>query len=113
MTMTTKDVIRLCEERAATYGALRASSPTAIALDAAAQRLAELHAVPAKERRPANAPLIVWSPDGETPPKVAHNTHGSAHRAAHLLAAANPGKTFYVMERSGRPIAKNDEAADA
>lgn len=104
MTMKTEEVIRLCQERAAAYGALRASSPTAIALDAAAERLAELHAVSARERRSAKTPLVVWSPDGETPPKVAHTTHGSAHRAAHLLAKKHPGQTFFVMERSGRPI---------
>lgn len=104
MKITDADLIRHCTERAASYGALRATAPTAIALDAAAARLKDLTSKPAKEQRSARPPLIVWSPDGDTPPKVAHQSHGSAHRAAHQLAAKHPGRTFYVMERSGRPV---------
>lgn len=36
------DIVRFCRERAASYGALRKSSLTAIALDKAADRIAEL-----------------------------------------------------------------------
>ena len=107
MKITDADLIRHCTERAASYGALRTTAPTAIALDAAAARLTELTKT-AKEQRSARPPLIVWSPDGDTPPKVAHQSHGSAHRAAHQLAAKHPDRTFYVMERSGRPIKASD-----
>lgn len=110
MKITDADLIRHCTERAASYGALRATAPTAIALDAAAARLTELTKT-AKEQRSARPPLIVWSPDGDTPPKVAHQSHGSAHRAAHQQAAKHPGRTFYVMERSGRAIGNPQDEA--
>lgn len=111
--MDTQDIIRFARERATSYGALRQSAPTAIALDAAADRLEELmkaSAQPAEKHTPAKAPFVVWSPDGETPPKIAHTTHKSAHRAAHLLADQHEGRTFYVMARSGRAITKGSAA---
>lgn len=54
------------------------------------------------KKRPG--PFIVWSPDGETPAKVAHDTHGAAFKAAHLMAAKYPGQTFMVMSRAGRTV---------
>lgn len=54
-----------------------------------------------------NPLYVVWSPDGETPPKIAHATHQAAHYAAHQMAQIHPGKTFFVMARSGRPISKD------
>ncbi|WP_230770575.1 hypothetical protein [Sphingomonas sp. Leaf4] len=107
--MDTLDIVRFARERAGSYGALRTSAPTAVALDAAADRLEELlkeSTQPPDKHTPAKPPFVVWSPDGETPPKVAHMTHKSAHRAAHLLAESHEGRTFYVMARSGRPITK-------
>lgn len=50
----------------------------------------------------SGAPYIVWSPDGPTPPKVAHQTHQSAHSAAWLMAKTHPGQQFFVMARSGK-----------
>lgn len=56
-------------------------------------------------------PFIVWSPDGETPPKVPHATHGAAHSAAQMMAAKHVGQTFMVMRRSGRAIRHSPEGA--
>ncbi len=109
----TADIIRYAREQAASHGALRTSAPAAIALDAAADRLEELlkaSTQPPEKHTPAKPPFVVWSPDGETPPKIAHTTHKSAHRAAHLLAERHEGRTFFVMARSGRPIAKGRAA---
>lgn len=50
------------------------------------------------------APFIVWSPDGDTPPKVQHPSHKSAHHAAHRMAKEHPGQTFYVMGVGGKAI---------
>lgn len=49
-------------------------------------------------------PYIVWSPEGTTEPKVTHPTHKSAHYAAHQMAKAHPGQTFYVMGVGGKPV---------
>jgi hypothetical protein len=54
------------------------------------------------KKKSAQGPFIVWSPDGETPPKVVHDTHGAAHFAAKQMAQSHPGVTFMVMQRSGR-----------
>lgn len=50
------------------------------------------------------APFIVWSPGGETPPKVTHPSHKAAHQAAHQMAKLHPTQTFYVMGVGGRAI---------
>lgn len=50
------------------------------------------------------APYIVWSPEGETPPKVSHPTHGPALFAANRMAKFHPGQTFYVMQRASQAI---------
>jgi hypothetical protein len=50
----------------------------------------------------AGAPYIVWSPDGETPPKISYATHAAAHSSACRMASLHPGQQFYVMGRSGR-----------
>lgn len=57
-----------------------------------------------KQKAKALGPFIVWSPDGETPPKVSHTTHQAAHFAAHAMAKRLPGQTFHVMRPSGRPV---------
>ncbi|WP_230769506.1 hypothetical protein [Sphingomonas sp. Leaf4] len=62
------------------------------------------HTAPAVEKRASTGPFIVWSPDGAAAPTVQHKSHGSAHRAAHLLAKQHPGRTFIVMEKSGKRI---------
>lgn len=58
--------------------------------------------------KPKVGPFVVWSPDGETPPKVVHRTHQAAHSAAHMMAKAHPGQTFMVMAKSGRAIRLSD-----
>lgn len=59
------------------------------------------------------APFIVWSPDGETPPKVQHNNHKSAHHAARCMAKEHPSQTFYVMGVCGKEIRHLDEEVKA
>lgn len=65
----------------------------------------------------AGAPFIVWSPDGETPPKVAYGSHKAAHHAAATMAKVHPGRQFYVMARSGKgalvPAETQEGVADA
>lgn len=39
---------------------------------------------------------IVWSPQGEAPPRVVHETHFLANDEAERLARENPGKEFFV-----------------
>lgn len=66
------------------------------------------------EMMPKLGRYIVWSPTGETPPKVAHATHQAAHYAAQVMAKAVPGASFFVMKRSGNEIvASAIEAAAA
>lgn len=50
----------------------------------------------------AGAPYIVWSPSGETPPKVSYQTHGAAHFAACRMAKQHPGQRFFVIARAGK-----------
>lgn len=50
----------------------------------------------------SGAPYIVWSPDGETPPKVSYDKHQVACHEAHRLSKLMPGRTFYVMARAGK-----------
>jgi len=50
---------------------------------------------------------IVFSPDGETPPKVIHDSHKQAHFAAQRMATLNPGRTFHVMQSAGKPAFVN------
>lgn len=61
-------------------------------------------------RKSPASTFIVWSPDGGGYPTVAHKTHGSAHRAAHALAAKHPGRTFMVMQKSGKRIRRETVA---
>lgn len=40
----------------------------------------------------------VYSPQGEAPAKVQHNTHGEALFAARRMSKLHPGQEFYVMQ---------------
>lgn len=46
----------------------------------------------------------VYSPEGETPAKVQHATHGVALFAAKQMAKFHPGQTFFVMKSASKPI---------
>lgn len=48
--------------------------------------------------------FIVFSPEGETPPVKVHATHKEAFSAAHMMAKRHPGRSFFVMKSSSRPI---------
>ncbi len=67
---------------------------------------------PAKKKSKQTPPYIVWSPDGETPPKVSHATHQRACFAAHFMARKYPGKMFYVLGRMGKPALHQSPPAD-
>jgi len=54
--------------------------------------------------------FIVWSPAGETPPKMQYATHKEAAYYAHKMAAKHPGQTFFVMTRAGALIRHEPEA---
>ena len=41
---------------------------------------------------------LVWSPQGQHPPRYQHTSQANAEREAVRLAAAHPGKQFYVVE---------------
>jgi hypothetical protein len=60
-------------------------------------------AAPDEDARP-KAFFLVWSPAGLRPPKYRHTTHGSALGEAHRLAAAHPGREFYVVETTDRVV---------
>jgi hypothetical protein len=47
---------------------------------------------------------IVFSAQGETPPKVQHETHGAAKFAAERMAKLNPGREFFVMKSVSKPF---------
>ena len=47
---------------------------------------------------------IVFSPQGDTPPKVQHETHGAAKFAAEQMAKFNPGREFFVMKSVSKPF---------
>lgn len=51
--------------------------------------------------------FIIYSPEGETPPKVTHATHKEALGIAHNMAKLHPGQTFFVMKSASRPVAKD------
>jgi hypothetical protein len=64
----------------------------------------------------AGAPYIVWSPDGETPPKIRFDSHKAAHAAAWGMAKVFPGRQFFVMAKCGKgamvePIAVAEQPA--
>jgi hypothetical protein len=60
------------------------------------------------------SPYIVWSPEGETPPKVSYETHGKACAIAWHMAKLNPGQKFFVMGRAGLPaLVEREEIPDA
>jgi hypothetical protein len=40
---------------------------------------------------------IVWSPEGDRPPRHRHDSYESARREAERLARENPGRRFYAM----------------
>ena len=46
---------------------------------------------------------IVFSPEGDAPPRITHTTHKAAHFAARAMAQLHKGQTFYVMRRAGSP----------
>ena len=54
--------------------------------------------------------FIVYSPEGETPPKYHHDSHGAALSEAHRMAKRCPGKQFYVMRSASKPIIEAAEA---
>lgn len=54
----------------------------------------------------------VFSPDGESPVKVMHEKHPQALYAAHQMAKAHPGKTFFVLKSASRSIKVMPDAAD-
>ncbi len=55
-------------------------------------------------RRSGPGLFIVWSPDGGDTPTVRHKSHRSAFRAAHRLSQRHPGRTFMVMQKTGKRI---------
>lgn len=56
--------------------------------------------------------FIVYSPEGEAPPRVQHKNHGAAMHQAARLAKANPGRRFFVMRTASRPLMVEPDAAD-
>ena len=52
---------------------------------------------------------IVFSPEGETPPKVTHGTFKEAVNAAWQMSKFHPGNTFHVMKAVGRPCLTKPE----
>jgi hypothetical protein len=55
----------------------------------------------------------VYSPEGETPAKVQHETHGDALFAAKQMAKFHPGQTFFVMKSASKPITKDVRAEES
>lgn len=47
---------------------------------------------------------IVFSPDGETPPKVVHKTHPAAIYAAVQMKKLHPENSFFVMGSMSAPV---------
>lgn len=48
---------------------------------------------------------IVFSPEGDTPPRIFHESHADAERVAWEMARRHPDKTFYVAKvRHGKAI---------
>lgn len=41
---------------------------------------------------------LVWSPNGEQPPRIRHPDEASAEQEAGRLADLNPGREFYVLQ---------------
>lgn len=44
---------------------------------------------------------MIWSPQGVTPPRTRFASQKAAEMASRKLAAANPGREFFVMEAIG------------
>jgi hypothetical protein len=66
-----------------------------------------------EKKRSKHQFFVVFSPDGETPPKVVHPTHKGALYAAVQMAKLNPEASFFVMGSMSRPInAESVAAAD-
>lgn len=40
---------------------------------------------------------IIWSPQGQTPPRYTHKDYNEAKRAAISMAQQHPGQEFFVM----------------
>lgn len=57
--------------------------------------------------------FILFSPEGTTAPVQVHASHKEAHAIAHVMAKRNPGHTFFVMRKSGRPIRYVSPVAEA
>ena len=51
----------------------------------------------------------MFSPEGETPPKVTHGTFKEAVNAAWQMSKFHPGNTFHVMKAVGRPCLTKPE----
>lgn len=41
---------------------------------------------------------LVWSPNGDHPPRFQHDTEAGAEREAERLADLHPGREFYVVQ---------------
>ena len=54
--------------------------------------------------------FIIYSPNGETPPKRQHDTHGAALHEAHRLASKQPGSEFFVMRSCSKPVTAEVQA---
>lgn len=68
---------------------------------------------PAKKKKHWHNPkqfYIVFSPDGETPPKVVHPTHKGALVAAVRMARFHPDKSFFVMGSMSARVVPREEA---
>lgn len=52
----------------------------------------------------------VYSPQGEAPAKVQHNTHGEALFAARRMAALHPEQDFFVMKSASKRVAVASDA---
>lgn len=58
----------------------------------------------AKSKHNPHRFYIVFSPDGETPPKVVHKTHPAAIYAAVQMKKLHPGHSFFVMGSMSAPV---------
>lgn len=56
--------------------------------------------------------FIVYSPEGEAPPRIHHKSHKAAFHQAHRLAKSNPGRRFFVMKMASNQIMVPADAKD-
>jgi hypothetical protein len=64
----------------------------------------------AKRSPHPNRFYIVFSPDGETPPKVVHKTHPAAIYAAVQMKKLHPDQSFFVMGSMSAPVEVREKA---